>query len=299
MIWKEINSVKPNVILLMGTAALDSFLGHRWLRNLGGINKWRGFAIPDRETGAWVFPLFDPKYVYLNTDRNTRGSNPVVEVVFDQDLARAVQLLNEPFPDWGDETEMVKVTKDPEKVLKFLNKLLKRASKEEFDIAFDFETSGKKPHARGHFIASCGISDCCERAVAFPLDDERVQQRLAQVLEHENIGTIAHDLKFEGTWARFCLNARLGNPQWDSMLASHVIDNRQGVCSLKFQTYVRFGVIDYESSVSPFLKSKEERNANAINRVVDAPLRELLVYNAKDALFTYRLAMAQMKELYQ
>ena len=52
---------------------------------------------------------------------------------------------------------------------------------------------------------------------------------------------------------------------WDSMIAAHILNNQAGVSGLKFQTYVHFGVIDYSSEISPYLKS-DDKSANGINK---------------------------------
>ena len=60
---KAITDFNPEKIILLGTSALTSFLGHRWKKSLGGITKWRGWNIPDQQYKAWVCPTFHPSYV--------------------------------------------------------------------------------------------------------------------------------------------------------------------------------------------------------------------------------------------
>ena len=62
-VLQAIQDYQPLVIVLFGTVSLQSVIGHRWKRDLGGINKWRGWTIPDQDFGCWVCPVFSPEYV--------------------------------------------------------------------------------------------------------------------------------------------------------------------------------------------------------------------------------------------
>ena len=63
IVSKVIDKYQPKVIILFGNSALQSFLGHRWVGDLGGIARWRGWEIPDQEYSCWVIPTFHPSYV--------------------------------------------------------------------------------------------------------------------------------------------------------------------------------------------------------------------------------------------
>jgi hypothetical protein len=82
------------------------------------------------------------------------------------------------------------------------------------------------------------------------------------------------------------------------MLAAHILDNRRGVCSLKFQTYINFGVVGYDDFTAPFLKGADAKNSNSMNKIRDIwqdrnGREKLLKYCGLDSLFTYRLAVKQ------
>jgi uracil-DNA glycosylase family 4 len=63
MLNKAIAEFKPKVVVLLGAAALQSFIGPRWKGDLGGVNKWRGFTIPDHDYNCWTLTTFHPSYV--------------------------------------------------------------------------------------------------------------------------------------------------------------------------------------------------------------------------------------------
>lgn len=291
-VWKEINEYKPETIILLGNASINSFLGERWQKGTGSINKWRGWVIPDRKTKAWVAPMLHPSYVIKSTTTGSKTFNRAVEVIFNQDLERAFLISSKDFPVFGQEKDMVQIIKDPEKLMFEFSKIIKNKR----PIAFDFETTGLKPQAKGHRIVSCAISASRHHSIAFPMPHKGpVAKRLRQLLEDPSIPKWAHNIKFENNWAKIRYRTEIQGWEWDSMVAAHILDNRSGITGLKFQVYVYLGVIDYSSHLDQYLKSEE--GANAINRIDEAPLDELLMYNGLDSLFQYRLATIQMAYL--
>ena len=136
---KAITEYKPEKIILLGKAALTSFLGHRWKKSLGGITKWRGWTIPDQDYGAWVCPTFHPSYVLRMDARE-------VSVIWEQDLGRAFTHGNLfLFPEYKHpEIHYIDIEELP--VVDY------------GEAAFDYETTGLKPHAKGHRIKCASVA---------------------------------------------------------------------------------------------------------------------------------------------
>ena len=129
----------------------------------------------------------------------------------------------------------------------------------------------------------------------------KARQPFVDLLANPDIGKMAHNIKFEETWSVVRLRQPVKNWVWDSMLAAHVLDNRPGVTGLKFQTYVNFGVIDYDSEVAPYLKAPT-KGGNDFNRIYELLKKpdgeeKLLRYCGLDAIYEYRLAMLQMNKI--
>lgn len=280
-VWNEIDAFKPKLILLLGDVAVESFLSHRWRKNLGTIAKWRGWTIPDQDVKAWVCPIYDPRSVL-------KDGTGVWEVILEQDLKRALAKLDEPVPDYSDDKDRIKILTDPDDIIKYLENVPS-------DVTFDYETTGLKPHRKGHRIVCCSISDGNE-SVAFPVLPEIIPA-LKKFLSDPDILKSAANIKFEGAWSRFILDTKVEGWSFDTMLAGHVLDNRRGICGLKFQTYVRFGVVDYDSHIKPYLEGVDEKDANSFNRIDEIDQEELLIYNAYDSLYESRLGEIQIKEL--
>ena len=292
---KVLNAVKrysPKVIILHGGAAVTSLIGHKWRRDLGGITKWRGWTIPDRDYRAWVCPTFHPSFVERQEEENE------AEVIWTEDLKRAFAKAEEPFPEYRDEAECVMVTDDIGGVIKrFLRQ------KDIPLMAFDIEATGLKPYNKAvHRIVSMSFCNDSQEAYAIPFpQEERHIGLLKRLLEHPRIGKIAANLKYEDNWLNVLHGIKVRPWVFDTMLAAHILDNRPGVTGLKFQAYVRFGVLGYDKFVEPYIKSPDSNTPNRIAELVKhkEAFRKLLIYNGIDSLLEYRLAQIQMKVLYR
>lgn len=281
---KEIEKFQPKIIMPLGGIAIRSLLGHRWHRDLGGINKWRGWKIPDRELKSWICPTFHPAYVDIESNKN-----PACELIFEKDTKSAIDCLREDFPTFKDESKQVEILTETPEVNQYLQHLLDNPPTM---FAFDYETTGLKPQHSQHNIVTCAISTDPDKAVAFNLKN-RSKPLLKQILSADHIKKIAANMKFEDLWTRTKLRTQIKGWLWDTMLAAHCLDNRPGITSLKFQAYVHYGLIDYDSHIEEYLKSKE-KHGNAFNRIYEADRNELLIYNGIDALLEHRLARKQM-----
>ena len=77
------------------------------------------------------------------------------------------------------------------------------------------------------------------------------------------------------------------------MLNAHVLDNRRGITSVKFQAFVRLGQEDWSTAIRPFLEGDD---ANGVNRIRDVDTKTLLLYCGMDALMEFKIAELQRKE---
>lgn len=315
-VWKEIEEFKPKLILLLGNHAIESFLGHRWPYELGGINKWRGWTIPDRDTYAWVCPIFHPSYI-----NKTREYEPVVEVIWDQDIEKAIACLDKPFPEYIDERKCVeilparladdnapldsiKLTVDEE--AEIVNRIHELHNTAPGLFYFDFECNSRKPYLPGRKILSCAISINEDKTISFPITDV-ILNALMLPLSDPLLPKAAQNMKFEDAWANthvFFDSQRNGSCvrgwKWDSMIGANILDNRKGVSGLKFQAYVNDGIIDYSSHLDKYMDAddgEDSKDANAINKLAQAPASEVLLYGGIDALLGRRYSLIQMQKI--
>ena len=169
-------------------------------------------------------------------------------------------------------------------------------------VAFDYETTGVKPHSKLQKIVTAAVAIDQNTAYAFPMPKKK-KARLPffKLLSNSKIRKIAQNLKFEDNWSVVKLGVTVKNWFWDTMIAMHLIDNRPGVSGLKFQVYVYLGIIDYDSAISNYLKSKQKggNNLNQIHKLTDTKdgLKQVLEYDALDSIYAYRIALLQMEKL--
>jgi DNA polymerase len=274
-----IEQYHPKVIILLGDSAVYSVIGHRYKKELDNIHKWRGWTIPDQDFKTWICPTFHPRTI---VDSKTGAE----EVIWMRDLEEAFKLIDTTFP----------VFKEPDiQIIDDLSVLNKIRNKE---IAFDYETTGLKPHAIGHRIVCCAIAVNDDLVYSFIMPkSKKERQPFVNLLADKTVMKIAHNMKFEETWSRVRLRQRVINWLHDTMVFAHIADNRPGITSLKFQTYVNFGVVDYASEITPYLISKDS-TSNGINRIdelLNLPNGDfkLLKYCAMDAITEYRLFRLQ------
>lgn len=296
-IERIIRQQKPKVIILFGYYALLSVIGNRWKKDLGNVNKWRGFCIPDKDLNAWICPVFDPNYILQNIDR------PEVRTVWTQDLQQAVNKTYVPIPkNQKSDDNCIHILENESEII---NILLNINRKKGINLAFDIETTGLKPYAKGHKIICISFCYRPDLSYCFPMpSNKKSLQLLKKILENKNIYKIAANMKFEDTWLRHFYDIKTNPFIWDTVLAAHIIDNRQGITSLKFQTYINFGIADYDSEIDPYLKSENKLNSNSFNKALycmqekEKDLRKKLMhYCALDSLYTYKLAMKQIRIL--
>ncbi len=286
-----IRSMKPKMIILVGGAAMSTFLFGRWKKGGTGINTWRGWQIPDIDFNCWACPIFHPSYVHRSK------THPEIEMIFRRDIKNLKRIEKKDWPDPVTDKN-IDILYHEEDIVSFLN----RIKGQDIPISFDYETTGRKPHTQGHRIVCVAIAPNRDKAVAFPnIPSKRVQNVLKRILASKITPKIAFNMKFEDAWTHEILKVPVHNWLWDPMLAAHIIDNRVGISGLKFQTYVHFGVSDYDSDISPFLKGTNEKDANSFNRIHELEksktgMHNLLKYGAMDSIFTYRLALLQMEE---
>jgi uracil-DNA glycosylase len=282
-VLKAIEQYKPKVIVLLGNIPIQSVIGHRWKKDLGGITKWRGWHIPDQDFKAWICPVFHPSFIM-------RSEAEELITVWEQDLDNIFS-INDPVPVYREPN--IQYIDD----LSVLDKIPNGSS-----IAFDYETTGLKPYAKGHEIVSASIATNENEVYAFlmPKDEDQLNH-LRKLLRNKLIKKMAANCKFEETWSYVRIGTRVKGWYWDSMLSAHELDNRSGITGLKFQVFVQFGVADYSSEVDKWLQAKDSKNANSLNRVnelikTESGKMKLLKYNALDSIFEYRLSMKQMKQ---
>lgn len=278
-----IKKYKPKVIVLLGKAAIYSVIGYTFKGSVESVEKWRGWAIPDQELETWIVPVYDP--IWVQTDRES--SYPTI---FKNDLKKVTWLVEQPLRRY----------KEP--VIEYIDDLSPLSEITSGSVAFDYETTGLKPHSKGHRIICASVADSENHVYSFMIPSTKAErQPLLDLLTNPNVKKRAHNMKYEHAWSSERLKIEVFPWEWDSMQFAHIQDYRPGVTGLKFQSYVQMGVSDYSSEISPYLRAQKEgsNEINQVNKLLELPggKEKLLKYCALDSVYEYRLAELQLKML--
>lgn len=277
-----IKKKNPHIVILAGELAVKSVIGSIWKKDIGTIHKWRGFKIPDQKYKCWICPVYSPNFVLERDEKQ-------VDLMFKKDMLSILGLLDKPVP----------IRKEPE--IEYIEELspLKKLGPGSV-VTFDYETTGLKPQAPGHRILCASVADSPDHVWVFEMPKTRKGRKpLIDVLTNDLIYKIAHNMKYEDNWTNVRLGVQIKNWAFDTQIAAHIIDNRPDIVSLKFQTYVRLGIGDYDSEIAPYLKAKTPNSMNKAASLLKSPemKMKLLKYCALDSSYTYDIANQMMKEM--
>lgn len=285
LLEKALREYKPKVILILGSAALKTYFKNRWQHPTSGIMRWRGFTIPDKDN-RWIVCSFDPEYIIK------QRNDDVAHTIFRQDLESVKQAMASQVPAIPNLQSQIKIVtgeKDARRALRKFRKQLQPG----FKYAFDWETNCIKPNGPDSKIFSIALAS--EHAAISVLFFDSLIPELRKLFS-ENYGAIAANMGFEQWWCIEKIGAQPARWAWDTTLAAHVIDNRQGICRLELQLFLNFGLPDYSTRVKKFLKSNKRTGYN-VNEIDRAPVEEILMYGGMDAIGTFALAHKQMSEI--
>jgi DNA polymerase len=273
---KTIQEFQPRVIITLGRSALTSVLTGVW-DDIKTLERWVGWRIPIKD--YWVCPTYHPSYLL-------RMKNQLMDRQFSDHLEAAFAIDDEP-PQLPDFTKKIEVLYDEEQIAESIFEM----DNDGDWIAVDYESNCLKPEYPKAEIVSCAISNG-KRTISFPWVGG-VIGKVGQFLASGNTRKIAQNLRFEERWTLKTFGYGVNGWEWDCMLATHCLDNRPGICSLKFQALVQMGVPAYNTEIAPLLESYK----GPYNRIREIEMGSLLFYGGMDSLLEWKLAMKQRKEM--
>jgi len=284
-----IEECKPRAIIALGKVAMDSLLGARKTGRLSGISMtdFVGAVIPDQEFKTWICPSWHPSFVLRNEGRE----DEIIKQQLSEHIQQAINVSKQDTPvyDYFSDCYVIKTVSESLKIIQHMQKAKV--------VAFDLETTGRKPYREGQKIISCSVSDGIV-SCAFPYFEDSSFRKVWNELMMGNVKKVAHNAKFDCLW----MKVRGGvndtesswpeNVIWDTMLGAHIQHNKKKT-NLKYLLYILLGIAGYDSEIDSFMESrkneKDDYGANSFNRIEQAPIDDLLKYNAMDSLGTYKL----------
>lgn len=289
ILMADVARLKPAAIIPMGVGSIQGIVGHRLSGRISNTKptQFIGLQIPDQELGTWVCPTESPLYLLENEKKTD-----LVDM-FRRDLAEAVECAKRPIP--LAPKLNAEIIMDPGQAAVFLSELAHDTRKNGWEIGFDYETTGIKPHAHGHQIvcASVGWEDRC---AAFPMfQDVGFRKAWRALLVDPRVPIGAHNATFEAMWTKEILGYWPEGWAYDTCLDAHIIHNNRPT-NLKFEVYTRLGILGYDSDMDKFLES-DEKGCNNFNRILEAPIADVLQYCAMDSRYMAEVRRQQVDDL--
>ncbi len=278
----------PHVIIPLGGVALKAVIGRYWKEAVGPMGQWAGTRIPLIPLNAWVCPTWHPSYI-LRSRKNDRPDE-ALELWWGRHLAAAFELAGAPpyycnaTPDYKSK---IKIIMEQEVAARYIDKMIAEGG----PSAFDYECNMLKPEDDRAAIYSCSISWRGRVTIAYPWTP--VTREATRRFIVSPLPKIASNMKFEERWTKHEFGHGVRNWRWDTMQMAHVGDQRQGIASIKFQSFTRLGVPVYNDHIEPYLTSPGSRTLNRIHLI---DMRDLLLYNGYDSLFEHIVADQQANE---
>jgi uracil-DNA glycosylase family 4 len=281
-IKKTIETLKPKVILTVGTHATNSIL------NLVGKPEYTAkqlsnYAVPLRDLGTWLIPCVGFPFITYNKE----NKNNIDDLLFKYRIIKAVRYLRKKAPKKVDFTKNIEVTFNTNRAAAVIRRMHQIGN----PVAFDYETNCINPNLKNAKIYTCSFSNGI-KTIAFPFEGKTIEAT-SNILK-SNIPKIASNMKFEDNWTNKILKHGVRNWSWDTMLAAHILDNTTGITSIKFQSFVLLGMPKYNDTVSNYITTSSNTVYNNIDK---ADMRELLLYNGLDSYLEYKVAVMQYSKL--
>lgn len=283
---ESIKELNPVVIILLGGVPVASLIGWLWKEGVEGIYKWAGWQIPSQRLNAWICPTFHPAHILRNTN-SREEEDQVLAMKFAEHIEAAVQKTSRPWKEVPDYRKDVRIIHESKEAAKAIRAIQNKG----IETAFDYETDRLKPDRKDSRIICAAVSNG-ESTVVYPWIGDSIKASKELLLS--GLPIIASNAKFEERWTMRHLGISIKNWYWDTMLNSHILDNRQGITSIKFQSFVRLGQESYDDHIKPYLRAE---GSNSPNRIRELDLSKLMLYCGLDALLEWLVAQEQKEEL--
>jgi uracil-DNA glycosylase family 4 len=288
---EDIKELNPLVIVPFGYWAMIGVSGDiLTTKSRGKVSAdWTDYIIPDQRFQKWIIPTWDP--FLLNFDGYKKDTVRIKQLV--NHIKTAIAYTEKKVAQ-NNYANCVSIVKGPTDILALLDMFLTKAHKTKpLILALDYETTGRKPHRKGHEIISIALSDG-EAAYSFLMSDMDDSAIIVfrSLLNSDFIKWRVHNDQFEYLWSYNIFGVWPKHLDQDTILGLHVLNSQKRV-GLKPNVYCIFGIAGYDDSTEGFITSPavEENNygANSFNLMKQAPKNDMLLYNGLDALFTYRI----------
>jgi uracil-DNA glycosylase len=296
---ENLKQLKPKLIIALGDSAINSVMD--LLGSKESIGKMRNRIIPCYEFDCIVYATFHPAGV-LRKDFSTDSN---LSYAFEKDIRKILDLWHSKLHSRPNVKLLLKdrdILKDSSiNEIKTIKELRELRDKIQWykKFSYDYETTNLKPFDNYFKVASVafGLPDKTAYVIYLPhWKDSKLELEatINNLLSDPDILKIIQNAKYEELCTRYWIGDRTKVERsesgqviqntFDTMLATHVVDERRGCTSLDFQNLVRFGIKPYSSKVKQYLSmDKDEKQ----NKVFECNPQDLIEYTGLDVITTY------------
>lgn len=292
---KDIEETAPTAIIGLGGAVLSWCLGHN------AINDWRGrrVLVTVGKHTCWYYPILHPTWL-LDKIANNRYGTDIYEHITSLDFKHIfAEIDNLPKPEVVDLATLDDGIRCINGDLKQVTDFFDKYENTKDGIGFDIETKNLRPYENDSKILSMSFSANGTDTIAFPIDHKqaawtkeqkvKLNQRLKSFFLNRKGVLICHNVQFEQEWCAFFYGKEIlrSAPWADTQIQAYSLDERYHNEVLKLDTLclMKLG-----------FNLKEQSNIDVLN-LDNLPINKVLKYNARDALYTYKLCKIQHKEI--
>jgi len=276
-ILRDIEEVKPKLIICFGTPAINAVLKDQYTIGFTA-NQMHGKVVPCHKHNCWVGCSYHP--AFFRYRKRKKDKFPDDEIILGYDLANIISYLDQPLPQ-PLSTEGNKCITNVEEVIKAIEDLCISYK----PTAYDYETTNLYPWIEGAELLSISASNDINSGIFIPLklkyDNGDMIFSLQQqelILDawrkflRSDIPKVVQNINMEEIWNRMYLNQSASNIIHDTMIAAHVINNSSNTTSLGFQTFILTGH-SYKGMVD-------------VKKLLSEPLEKVCNYNCWDSRYT-------------
>ena len=277
-----IKQLTPDVIICLGYKATRGVVQLAWGKKAGDPERWANWCIPSQKLNAWIVTTDE---IEINDEFRQKDKNQVRKVLIELQLREAFAKDGKPWKEVPNYNKLIQYP-DEDKTVAIIKQMIARGGV----VAFDYETNMLKPDHPKSRIYSCAICWNGRLTIAYPWTTKTAAATSA--LLKSDLWKIGANIKFEERWTLRHMGHGVNRWLWDTMQAAHCLDNRKGVTSVKFQSFVYSGTYSYNEYITQYLISEGSMEENKIHEI---PLKKLLMYNGMDSLEEFDLALKQME----
>jgi len=277
---KQLLGFKPSLIITMGMDALRAVLHPPAGLGLSATLA-RGLAFPSLKYGCWVGCCWHPSFVMRDEEEK--------RFIFDKDILLAISHLGQPLNPPLTEEGNVVVTK-----LELAREMFRNFKGQR--VRVDYETNAIDPFIKEPKIWCASFAVDKEHGYWLPLEygsywtaaeKDKIYQLLKDLLSDKGTVKVIQNLRMEQLWSQIVLGTTIENVDNDTMITSHVIDERRGFQSVSSAGFVSEGrgISSLEFQVYQ-LTGHEYKDMVDVENIGAAPVEKLVPYSCWDSRYT-------------